>query len=516
VTNPLRRRKVDSATEKNILTAMIVSTPFLQEVEHLINYDYFQNSYIRKVARWCVEHFERYEVAPFDDITTIFKVKSVELSDEDVDLTKKLLTDISTKYSFNSGINVPYMVDQTLLFFKKRELEITNSNIRILLDRNDIDGAEEQINNFAKISRVTSGWIDPFDPVYVDEVFTESERMFKFPGVLGEFLGGMDRGWLVAVVAGFKKGKTWHVQEIVLSAIQQRLKVVLFALEMGKKDSNKRLYQRIMGAGNPEPGPSLYPCFDCASNQDGTCKKPERTNLLPLNTGGDTPVFSPGLKYRPCTACRFTNPRDFRMATWFELIDRPAYTAQTVKRQILAMKKAWPDFYRFKSYPKFSATLSDMRRDLDLLERTDGFIPDVIIIDQANGVKPEQGISLDGIAPHSATWRGMAAMAGERRALVISPSQINRGGLDKKTVSDKDIASHIGLLGDIDVGYALNQTPDEKRVGIMRYTLMAHRHDDFDPSNFCTVLQKLRYGQVYLDAHVTANQERKNNDLYSL
>ena len=99
--NQLRRRKVDSATEKNILTAMIVSTQFLQEVVHLINFDYFQNSYIRKVARWCVEHYERYEVAPFDDITTIFRNKKLELQEDDADLVEKLLTNISTKYSFN-------------------------------------------------------------------------------------------------------------------------------------------------------------------------------------------------------------------------------------------------------------------------------------------------------------------------------------------------------------------------------------------------------------------------------
>jgi len=495
---------------------MIVSTQFLQEVVHLINFDYFQNSYIRKVARWCTEYFDQYEVAPFDDITNIFRTKQVELKEEDVDLVEKLLVNISTRYTFNTGINVLYQVDQALVFFKKRELEITNSNIKILLDKNDIDGAEDQINNFAKISKISSGWIDPLDDKHVDELFQNQDRMFSLSGTLGRFIGGMDHSWLVAVISGFKVGKTFSLQEITIAAIQQRLKVASFALEMEAKQSNDRFYKRLLGAGDPEGGPSLYPCFDCKSNQDGSCKKQERTNRVPLLVSGDVPPFNPKINYKPCTACRHTNPKDFIMITWYELLDRPAYTSAAIKRQLKALRKAFPDFYRFKQYPKFSASLSDIKRDLDILERTDGFIQHIIIIDQANGVKPETGISLDGTAPHAHVWRGMASLAGERRALVISPSQVNRGGLDKKSITANDIAQHVALLGDVDLAYVLNQTEEEKRRGLMRYSVMLHRHDDFDPAAYCNVLQKLRYGQVYLDAYITGKQGESSESIYTL
>jgi len=490
---------------------MIVSTQFLQEVCHLINYDYFQNTYIRKVARWCVEHFEKYEVAPFDDISTIFRVKKVELKEEDADLTEKLLTNISNKYTFDSGINVPYAVDQALLFFKKRELEITNSNVQILLDKNDIEGAEDEINNFAKISKVASGWVDPFDSKNVAEVFQHKDRMFNFSGELGKFIGGMDRGWLVAIAGAYKRGKSWNLLEIAISAMQQRLRVAWFSLEMGRRESNDRLYKGILGAGSSDGGPALYPCFDCVYNQDGTCKKAEHTNRLPLLKGDRKPQFSPNLNYQPCTVCRFENPREYRVAWWYTLIDRPAYTEYNVKNQLTAIKRAWPNSYRFKAYPKFSATLSDMKRDLDILERTDGFIPDIIIVDQANGVKPESGISLEGIAPHAAVWRGLASLTGERHAMVVSPSQLTRAALEKKSIKQSDIASHIGLLGDVDIAYSINQTEEEKIEGVMQYSVMAHRHDDFDPNGTCIVLQKMRFGQVYLDAHIISGGGESQN-----
>lgn len=514
MTHPLRRKKVEGSIEKQILTAMIVSTQFLSEVQHLVNYDYFQNNYIRTVVQWCFDHYKKYEVAPFEDISSIFKVKQADLAEEDAELIEKLLTDVSNKYALNIGINVPYTIDLALQFFKKRELEITSSNIRILLDRNDIDGAEDEINNFAKISKIASGWIDPFNEQYVDELFSQSERMFNFPGTLGKFLGGLDRGWLVAIAGGYKFGKSWNLQEIAIHAIQQRLRVVWFSLEMGRKESNDRLYKRLLGAGSADGGLALYPCFDCKHNQDNSCSKPQRANRYPLLSSGSKPPFRSDLKYRPCTACRFSDRASYDPAWWFELIDRPAYVERNIKTQIQAVKRAWPNMYRFKQYPKFSATLSDMRRDLDILERTEGFVPDVIIVDQANGVKPETGISLDGIAPHAATWRGLASLAGERHSLVVSPTQITRAALSKKSVKQSDVAQWIGLVGDIDVGYALNQTDEEKKEGVMRYSIMAHRHDDFNADDYCIVLQKIRFGQVYLDAEVIS--KRVSKDEYTL
>lgn len=442
MTHKLRRRKIDSTTEKRILTAMIVSTQFLQEIRHLIVFDYFENLYIKRVVEWCTEHYDKYDIAPFDDITSIFHERKIELKKEDAELVEKLLKDISNKYAVNQNINVPYIVDQTLLFFKKRELEITKNNITYHLNKNDIDGAEDQVNQFAKISRVTSGWIDPLDEKYIDEVFESENRMFNFPGALGTYLNGFERGWLVTVAGGYKRGKSFSLQEIVVHAIQQRLRVVFFSLEMGRRESNDRFYKRILGAGTKEGGEALYPTFDCEYNQNGSCKKPERVNTIPLLKDDIKPIFHRNMEYRPCTYCRDNKLGGYKVAWWYELLSRPQYCSELVKKQTAAFKKVWPNMYRFKQYAKFSATLDDMRRDLDILEKTDDFVPDIIIIDQANCVKPEQGISLDGTAPHTAVWRGMAALAGERHALVVSPTQITRAALDKK-MRNKEILHYI-------------------------------------------------------------------------
>lgn len=499
----LRRKDVSSSIEKSILTALIVSTQFNNEVSHIINLDYFTNSFIKKVVRWCLDFFDAYEKAPFNHIQDIFNERKSELKEAEADLIEKLLTDISKKYELDSGLNVDYSVEQALRFFRTRELKIIHGNMGLLLEKNDIDGAEEQINKYTKIARVTSGWINPFDEKYVDEVFSTNGRLLTLPGELGNFLGGFDKEWLVAIAGGFKRGKSMGLQEILVAAIMQNLRVAWFSLEMTKKSTLDRWYKRLLGASDPEGGPAVYPCFDCVRNQDGTCKKRERLNKVPLMSDKGKPIFTPQNKYKPCTACRFDNPKDYVVAWWYELIDRPAYTNENVKKHLIALRRTKDKLYRFIPYPKFSAGIDDFKRDLDLLERSEGFVPHVIIVDQANGMKVRSGINSGGIDSHDDNWKCLAGLAGERKALVVSPTQVVRSALKKKSVAQDDVAQWVGLLGHIDAGFSLNQTDIEKAEGVMRYNMMIHRHDDFDERASCIVLQNTNYGQFYLDAHIS-------------
>lgn len=502
----LRRRNVSSAIEKSILTSLIVSTQFNYEVAHLINFDYFTNSFIRTVARWCIDFFDSYEKAPFNHIQDIFNERKSELKEEDTDLIQTLLTDISKKYELDSGLNIDYSIEQALRFFKKRELQITHGNIGILLGKDDIDGAEEQINTYVKVARNTSGWINPFDAENVDSVFKKTNDMFKFPGALGDFLGGFNRGWLVGIAAAFKRGKSFAMQEVAVEAMLQHLKVAVFSLEMYKDSSDERLYKRLMGAESEEGGIAVYPCFDCVKNQDGSCKKKERTNKIRLLVDGNKPKFDIALKYRACTYCRTSNKeedkKEYSIAWWKEVLNRPPFNKDSVQKYIEVLAKIYKNNYRFKSYPRFSANTSDIARDLDILERGEGFVPDVVIVDYADILKPESVGGSTDVASLDDTWKSLSKMAGERKALIVTASQITRAGIDKKQVKSGDMALWVGKTAHVDLFYTLNQTPDEKEDGIMRIGLIAHRYADFNENANCVILQKLSHGQACLDSEM--------------
>jgi len=500
-------KRTDTTLEKRILTGLIVSTRFLQEVQHIIQLAYFQNSFIRKVAEWCLQFYHNYETAPFDHIQDIFNSRKHMLKEEEVELVATLLTNISTRYELDSGLNVDYLVDQALGFFKRRELEIVNNNVGILLDGNDVDGAEGEITKFNRISRMVSGWINACDPKYIAEVFEKEDRMLLFPGQLGRFLGGFDRGWLVGVTAPFKRGKTWMLQEFAVLGLQQRLKVAFFSLEMHQKHSNERLYKRLLGIGDPNGGVSIYPVFDCLENQMGACDKPERVCRVQVTKDGGGKISfaaATAAGYKPCTYCRERELEyhKYIAETWWERIERPAFNEGVVTKQMKALRKMLGDRYRFKVYPRYSANTSDLKRDLDILERTDEFTPDIIIVDYADILAPEVTSTGNKIDDIDVTWKSLARLAGERHALVITAGQATRDSLDKKKLKQKDTAQWIGKLAHVDAMLTMNQTPDDKRSGVMRIGMMVHRYDPYDEDQMCAILQKLEFGQFNLDSQI--------------
>jgi hypothetical protein len=95
-------------------------------------------------------------------------------------------------------------------------------------------------------------------------------------------------------------------------------------------------------------------------------------------------------------------------------------------------------------------------------------------------------------------WKELGGMASERHCLVASASQGTRGSLYKPRLTQDDLAEWIGILGHVDILFALNQTVEEKKNSVMRIGLLAHRHKKFDESEDCLVLQQLDVGQVVL------------------
>jgi hypothetical protein len=263
----------------------------------------------------------------------------------------------------------------------------------------------------------------------------------------------------------------------------------------------ERLYKRLFPSAG-EGGEFIYPCFDCHHNQTGQCEYESRTNRIVLmNESGEIPTFSTELEYRPCTYCRKNNPENYRKAIWFETIERPAYDAQNISREMKMVNKFYKNLYRLKAYPRYSANTSDITRDLNILEKTEGFVPKIIVVDYADILKPEQQ-GLTGVLKEDETWMALSRLAGERGALVVSGTQATGDALEARTVTQRHTARWKGKLGHVDMMLALSQGQEEKNMGIMRLSKMIHRHEPFDENQTITILQQISLGQFHLDSQL--------------
>ena len=361
------REKIDTDIEREIIIGLIVSTDYLTDVAKMIKLPHFTVRYYRRIAKWVIDYFDQYHKAPFDDIRKIFAVEGPKLPDDEVDLISNLLDDISDEYIEQEAagkFNPRYLYDKTLLFCKKRNLEILVDTIDGQLVKNRIDKAEEALGAFSQVQNETSRWINPLEKKEVERLMRESseDHLFSLPGVLGDLTGPLQRDWLVAWMGPPKRGKSWYLQEMAFEALAAGLKVVYVSLEMSEKNVAKRIYSRLT-ARSKRDQEIVYPVFDCVSNQDGTCLKDECVNdiALPPLTDGDTyrTVFGRYKEYKPCTVCRAQRSPDYAPAIWYVKYDVKKIDTQMVVKKGKDFKKLFGDNLRIISYPPFGANFTD-------------------------------------------------------------------------------------------------------------------------------------------------------------
>ncbi len=126
-------------------------------------------------------------------------------------------------------------------------------------------------------------------------------------------------------------------------------------------------------------------------------------------------------------------------------------------------------------------------------------MPDVVIVDYADILKPEDS-STAGIEKEDRSWIALSQMAAERHVLVISPTQVTKSALEAATIGAVHMARWVGKLGHVDIMLTVNQKENEKRFGIVRIGVLAHRHKEFLQSATVTILQQISLGQVHLDS----------------
>ena len=490
----IKRRKIDDSVEKHLLLAAIVSKDFLSDTIEFLKLDYFKSPHIQTAMKWCFLHFNNYGKAPFMEIQSIFETEKLET--EEHSALSKIFDEVATRYKIADKFNTAWYIDKAEKYATKRALEISIGNVQFLLEKDQVDDAVDTYLKFKKAEKPKYEFENPFDDkTTLETMETVENPLFRFAGPLGDFLGDFDRGWCVGVSAGFKKGKSLFMDELLLEAMTRRLKVVAFNVEIPKPRWYQRLYKHIV-SGHGEGGPFPFPCFDCKRNQDNTCDLPMRTNHIRLLELEKKPEFNVSLKYRPCTECRFRDNREYIEESWFETIERPGFDTYTVVDQMKSFFFHYGQFIRTKSYPRFSVGMKAINRDLDLLAEKEGFIPDVIIIDYLDVLRSDEGLL--GPDKHDHLWMQIAGMAEERYALTVTGTQINKTGQTAETQSIEHSAQWVGKFGHVDVMCSLNQTSDEKKAGRMRVGKLAHRHDEFNPEDTHTILQNLKLGQFYL------------------
>lgn len=506
-----RRSTSDSKIERQIIIAMIVSDQFLQQINPIYRKNSLAIPYARTVAEWCQEYHSQYQEAPGKHIKDLFHTYSKNGTDPDqTELIENFLTELSEDYERAEIFNVPYLLDQTEKYFRKRALEETNTELSACLTGNRIDDAEAAISGFNRIVRPESQGVNLVtDREVIERAFDKDsgEVMFSLPGDVGKMLGPMIRGSLVAVVGEQKAGKTWWLQEFLFAALFARFNTLKISFENTVEQMTRRNHQKLSGLPL-EAGNILIPVFDCMHNQDDSCSKSFRTcETALLNVDGNKPKFEDvDSDYQPCTVCR--GRREFSLGNWFVKERKKALDAEQAirKGEAIARSRFRGARYKFLYFPSDTLKVSDLKSQILNLEYYEDFVPDVIITDYADKMLPEDNRD-EKRHKISQIWRGHKAIALERHCLVITASQSNTARTGKN-IGKGSWAEDISKLGEVDKAIAINQTDSEKLEGIRRVSVIAERHEEFNVKNEVTVLECLKIGRPIVDSYFNFRRKR--------
>jgi hypothetical protein len=355
---------------------------------------------------------------------------------------------------------VDYAISQALEYLKLRSLELVKEELEAAIAKGNTLAGESAIASFSKVSTElgdSSSLL--YDAKAVIEAFLNDEDvLFTYRGALGEAIGPVYPGNLLGCIAPPKRGKTHFLIDSGLRLMEHSRNVIFFSLEMTKKE----LYQRFWQALNGSPvkdysGPSAY--FATDDPEDGKVKKWEIE---------------------------------------FENIYRPKLSFEGMDKTLRRLRLTNRGDVRMICTPMYTTSVEDIISHIDNLMYYENFIPDAIIIDYADLIKPSAKAGNEVRHQLNDIWMNLRNLGLTRNLAIITATQTNRAGLNSD-IDTGSVAEDMRKLAHVTTLVGLNQTPEERSNGIMRVSHLLSRNSAIC-SDQVVVLQNLHCGKFYLDS----------------
>jgi hypothetical protein len=519
----MRRIRIDDHQESLILTGLIVSTAFIRDAEPILDIRLFQSDYSPKIAKWCLDYFKENRKAPGIHIEDIYaqKVEDGEIEETEAQLIAKVLERVSKDYERSESFNHDYLLKVARKFFSSREVAKECRLILDLVDKDPLEAARRMESFKAKELPSSQGYSVLKDRKLIRRAFEERQKpIFRMPGALGEMVNpDLCRQNFIGMLGMEKIGKTWNLLEFALTAARQRLNVAFFqAGDMTDTQQTARIGIRLTGKSDKRKycGEILVPIYDCAWNQDDSCDRKRRKSKIGLGINEDERkehLCSDNWKkmdffkeltddgYKACDICRKERPRDYAGAVWYRL--RKKVMPLTWKEAALSAAKFYKrmrgrDIKLHSSSGDLSIT--KIESILDYWERTENFIADVILTDYADLFV--SGINQDFRHQTNQIWKDHRFLSQRRNALVITATQADAEAYGKRKLELSNFSEDKRKYAHVTAFYAMNQTYEEKVMGIMRMSHLVVRDDDFDPRKEVKILRCLPIGRPILGSYL--------------
>lgn len=436
--------------------AMIVSRPVLAAMaDRWDEKGLFESRWSNLVANWCILHYRKYHKAPGKEIESIFDKWSTGREGKDketVKLIEKFLIGISSQYvREKKRTQVQFIIDLAGEHFNAVKGNGVCDSAKALMEDGETTKALALLEGFKKVEMGLGSRISVLtDKSIIRDAFEEkSDPLIKYGGALGEFFGdALERDGFISFEGPEKRGKTGILIEMAWRAMEQGRKVAMFQVgDLSQAQIMRRFMVRASGRplkATKKGKPILIPF-----------------GLGPPQGGGEGAIASVSHK-----SVKF--------------------------KEDLAWQDAWKACKKITSpwendpllmldvYPNTSISINGVASAVSRWSRN-GWHPDVVIIDYADILAPIDG-KVDTRHQIDSTWRGMRALSQREHCLVLTATQTNAASYDTETISMKHFSENKSKRAHVTGSVGINQTEDEKKLGIYRFSWIVGREWDYSNS----------------------------------
>lgn len=496
-------KDIDNHAEKLICIGMIASDYVLSQIAAILDPNIFTARYTQYIAKWCLEHYKNHEAAPKAHIQDIFEFhKRDELDDAVADLVETLLVNLSDQLAEDSELNEDYILEQAVTYIKSRKATMLCEDTLALLSKGQITEAEAALANYTMPQRPAADGDDIFTTDFWNEQEEERKTLFLLPGALGNLVGPIERDSFISLLAPEKRGKTWFLMWIALTAYRQRRNVAFFSCgDMTKQQMRRRFRHMLTHVDPKRTRKSVVRAIpDCHWNQIGQCPLGEDTDQIrsKKDSVNMLKLFEEFPDHVVCTKC-FKHKRDskyFIGRPWWEEVEVTEVAKNIEEARDRLVKRSGKKQLKLFCYPPTTINVAGIKAQLAILEQQENFVPDILIIDYADILDSEEKARrLEYRHQINTTWMALRALSQEKNCAVITATQAKDDAKKRSSVEQWDASEDKRKLGHVTGMLALNQTPEEKRYGVMRISNLASRDDEFDVDRCVVALQCLSLGQ---------------------
>jgi len=507
------RKKIDNSAEDKFLTGLIISDSFCAEIIPIYKKEYLTNSFSKIISEWCIDFYTDYNKSCGQEIGTIFERNKHRLKEEEQELISSFLDKLSKNFEKESGefngFNVEYAKDITKGYFNKRSSFILGSELILCSENNDIEKVQKLIRTHNTISKD----ISPTCSLFTEEAHIKTHAkkgendLFTLSGDIGSIFPVFSRGELYSVVAPTKRGKSNWLIYFLLEAVYNKKSVLFISIEMTEEEINLRVEKAFTGRSYKD-GYSKYPLLDCLHNQTGMCNRKERENKITVNYDGENEDYRDEKykKYKTCVKCLDHEVNEFGINPMEKYYEEAVWWIDKENKK-MKTKEYFKKLKKFRTImkpnariwsPSSSPTIEQIKERLKQIEYAEDFVPDVIVIDYADIIKPDK--SSHDLKTFGDVYWGLKEITKERKCLVVTASQTNRESMNAHTILDTQISDDYHKNLHVDGYMLLHQVPDEKEDRIMRVSASLIRKEGFDSRQQVMVLQCIELGQVCIDS----------------